>query len=172
MTGIKQSPGEEASLHNSCRDARVQDSQLVDHMSTHLEEAWSREELSFVTLPGKTHLDLKQAKKSEGCLWGRKHTLPAALASTDEATGAYCPETCQSSCLPLPPSPPAHPSLDSLNRANTPLYPSSLPWMLYLSSFLFTDDLGSGGSGGWEAAQCPEHQGFWDTLDKGLSSQP
>lgn len=56
---IKQNPGEETSLYSSCGDARVQDSQLVDHMSTHLEEAWSREELLFVTLLGKTHLDLK-----------------------------------------------------------------------------------------------------------------
>lgn len=110
---IKQSPAEEAPLHNSCRDARVQDSQLVDHMSTHLEDAWSREELSFVTLLGKTHLDLKQVKKSEGCLWGGKHSLPAALVPTDEATSTYCLEACRSSCLPLPPSQPTHPFLHS-----------------------------------------------------------
>lgn len=71
-------------------------------------------------------------------------------------------------CLPLRQRTP----FCTLNGAKIPLYPPSLPWMLYLSSFLFLDDRGSGGSGGWEAAQSPEHQGFWDTLDKGLSSQP
>lgn len=98
--------------------------------------------------------------------------MPAALVSTDEATSAYRPGSSRSSCLPLPPSPLTDASLDSLNRAKTPLYPPSLPWMLNLSPFLFLEDLGSGGRGGWEAAQCPEDQRFWDTLDKGLSSQP